>query len=41
MQRKEHAHCIGERPLLVQSLILQNEKLRPREEGLKGKLEDM
>lgn len=41
MQRKGHAHCVGERPLVVQSLILQNEKLRPREGGLKGKLEDM
>lgn len=41
--RQKHAQCIGERPLAVQSLILQGEKLRPREilSFLKGKLEDM
>ena len=31
VQGKEHAHCIGERPLVVQSLSLQDAKLRPGE----------
>lgn len=36
----QHEHCIGERPLVVQSLSLQDEKLRPGEvlSVLKGTL---